>query len=236
MLKCDPHMLESVVARAGLELVGSEGIDEKAAGSAEVTTVEAVVSVGSPLIGASLAGLKVRERFGMNLLAMSRRGRRMATRLRRARFRLGDVLVLQGSVAVLPDTLAMLNLLPLAERHLALGQPRHVLVPLFALAAAVTAAAVELVPPALAFTAAAVALVPLRVLTLREVYDAIDWPVLVLLGALIPVGEAVHDMGAAELLAAGLAHLVQHLPALVVLASVIALTMVRRRFCTMPRQ
>lgn len=225
VLECDPHVLESVVARAGLELVGSKGIDEKALVSAEVTTVEAVVSGGSPLIGASLVELKLRERHGINLLAMSRRGRRMRTRLRRARFQLGDVLVLQGSAAALPDTLAMLNLLPLAERRLSLGRPRHVLVPVIALAAAVTAAATELVAPALAFTAAAVALVLLRVLTLREVYDAIDWPVLVLLGSLIPVGEAVHDTGAAELLAAAFAHLAQHLPALVVLAAVIALTM-----------
>ncbi len=225
VLECDPHVLESVVARAGLELVGSEGFDKKALGSAEVTTLEAVVSAGSRLIGASLIELKLRERYGMNVLAMSRRGRRMAARLRRARFQLGDVLVLQGSAAALPDTLAMLNLLPLAERYLALGRPRHVFVPLIALAAAVAAAATALVPPALAFTAAAMALVLLRVLSLREVYDAIDWPVLVLLGALIPVGQAVQETGAAALIADGLAHLAQHLPALVVLGSVIAVTM-----------
>jgi di/tricarboxylate transporter len=225
VLECDPHVLESVVADARLELVGSKGVDEEALRSAEVTTVEAVVTAGSPLIGSSLAEQRLRARYGINVLAMSRRGRRMTVRLRRAKFQVGDVIVVQGSAAALPDTLASLRCLPLAERRLSLGRPRKLALPLIALAAAVTLAATALVPVALAFTGAAVALALLRVITLREIYDSIEWPILILLGALIPVGEAVHDTGATELIAQWLSHVAVVMPAIGVLAAVMVITM-----------
>ena len=225
VLECDPHVLESVVADARLELVGSKGIDEEALRSAEVATVEAVVTAGSPLIGSSLAEQRLRARYGINVLAVSRRGRRMTVRLRRAKFQVGDVIVVQGSAAALPDTLASLRCLPLAERRLNLGRPRKVALPVIALAAAVTLAAIELVPVALAFTGAAVGLALLRVITLREIYDSIEWPILVLLGALIPIGEAVHDTGATELIAQWLSHVGVVLPAMGVLAAVMVMTM-----------
>ncbi|HKW53201.1 MAG TPA: SLC13 family permease, partial [Stellaceae bacterium] len=94
-----------------------------------------------------------------------------------------------------------------------------------ALAAAVTLAATELVPLALAFTGAAVALALLRVVTLREIYDSIEWPILILLGCLIPVGEAVHDTGATELIAQWLSHVAAVMPAVGVLAAVMIVTM-----------
>jgi di/tricarboxylate transporter len=224
-LECDPHVLESVVADARLELVGSKGVDEEALRSAEVTTVEAVVTAGSPLIGSSLAEQRLRARYGINVLAVSRRGRRMTVRLRRAKFQVGDVIVVQGSAAALPDTLASLRCLPLAERRLSLGRPRKVALPVIALATAVTLAATELVPVALAFTGAAVALALLRVVTLREIYDSIEWPILILLGALIPVGEAVHDTGATELIAQWLSHVAAVMPAPGVVAAVMIITM-----------
>jgi len=225
VLECDPHVLESVVADARLELVGSKGVDEEALRSAEVATVEAVVTAGSPLIGSSLAEQRLRGRYGINVLAVSRRGRRMTVRLRRAKFQVGDVIVVQGSAAALPDTLASLRCLPLAERRLSLGRPRKVALPVIALAAAVTLAATELVPVALAFTGAAVALALLRVITLREIYDSIEWPILILLGALIPVGQAVHETGATELIAQWLSHVAAVMPALGVVATVMIITM-----------
>jgi di/tricarboxylate transporter len=225
VLECDPHVLEAVVARAKLELVGSKDVDESEIRSAEVVSVEAVIAAGSPLIGASPAELRLRERYGINVLAVSRRGRRMATRLRRAKFQTGDVVVLQGNAAAMPDTLAQLGCLPLAERRLTLGRPRRIIVPVAALALAVAVSASELVPVAVAFTAAALALILLRVLTLREVYEAIEWPILVLLGALIPVGEAVQHTGGTELIAGALAQVAGQMPLFAVLAAIMVVTM-----------
>lgn len=226
VLECDPHVLETVVSRAQLALVGSREGDAEALGSTEMITVEAVVNVGSPLIGASPVELRLRERYGIGVLAVSRHGRRTSARLRRTKFQLGDVIVIQGAAVAMPDTLAALKCLPLAERRLSLGRPRKVVVPLALLAIAVALAATEFVPVAIAFTGAAVLLVMLRIVTLREAYDAIEWPILVLLGALIPVGEAVRDTGAAALVAGWLSHVAAHVPAAGVLAAVMIITMV----------
>jgi len=225
VLEGDPPAIDSLVARAQLELVGSKGVDEAALRSAEVVPVEAVISAGSLLIGASPIELRLRERYGVSLLAISRRGRRLVTRLRRAKFQMGDVVVLQGSAAAMPDTLAALRCLPLAERRLRLGRPRNAVVPLVALASAVVLAAGGLVPPAIAFTGAALVPVVFGVLTVREAYDGIEWPILVLLGALIPVGEAVHSTGGSQLVAQWLFPLASHLPALAVVAALILVTM-----------
>ena len=83
--------------------------------------VEAVVTQGSPLIGNSASQMSLRERFGVNLLALSRRGRQVSQRLRRVRFQQGDLLVLHGNKDAMPDTLAELGCLPLAERNVGWG-------------------------------------------------------------------------------------------------------------------
>jgi di/tricarboxylate transporter len=230
VLESGPHALEQVVAAAGLELVGSEPLGEKPEDKPQdaesVGSVEAVVTPDSQMIGASTAALQLRERFGVNLLAVSRRGHRTSARLRRVRFRAGDVVVLQGHLAAMPEKLAELGCLPLAARDVQLGRPRKAVLPIAILAAAILAASVEIVPPAVAFVAAAVAVALGRLLTLKEIYTTIEWPILVLLGALIPVGEAVQHTGAAELVASALSTAAGSLPALAVLALVMATTMI----------
>lgn len=225
LLECDPHVLDKVVARAQLDLVGSKDTDREALRSAEIVTVEAVITGGSPLVGASLVELRLRERYGIGVLALSRRGRRLTTRLRRAKFQVGDVIVIQGSADAVPDTLAALHCLPLAERRLTLGRPRKVVMPIVLLAAAVVLSATGLLPVAIAFTAAAVLTILLRILTLREVYDSIDWPILILLGSLIPVGEAVHTTGGTELIAGWLSHVATFVPPRGAVAAVMVITM-----------
>ncbi len=226
VLEGDPHVLERATERGELELLGNKGIDDAALRSADIVTIEAVVGAGSPLIGSSLADLRLRDRYHVHVIAVSRRGRLLRTRLRRAKFSLGDVIVLQGGAEAVANALREVRCLPLAQRRLGLGRRRNLFLPLAWLLAAVGAAASGLAPPALAFLAAAVFLVVCRVLTLREVYDSIDWPVLVLLGALIPVGEAVHETGAADLVAAGVVHVATLMPPPFVIAAVMVVTMV----------
>ena len=183
---------------------------------------EAVIVEGSPLIGRAPDELQLRERHLVNLLAMSRRGQRVTARLRHTPLQAGDVIVLQGAQETMPDTLAALGLLPLAERNLQLGRRRRALVPAAILAAAVALVATQLVPVTVAFFGAAIGMVLAGALTLREAYDAIDWPILILIGALIPVSEAVQATGGTELIAAWLAAGAAQLPA----AGAVALTIV----------
>ena len=191
----------------------------------ELSIVEAVVAAGSDLIGRNAEELHLRERYGVNILAIGRRGRIRSSRLRRTRFQLGDTIVLQGHTTHIPDILTALGCLPLAERQLNLGQPRRLLLPLAILALAIVASSFELVPVAIAFVAAAVALVLFGLVTLKEAYGAIEWPILVLLGALIPIGVAVEHTGTAKLIATSLAGAGGHVPGFVVLGGVLAATM-----------
>jgi di/tricarboxylate transporter len=218
VIASDPHTLQKVVASAGLALVGSKeiGADEK--GADEVGAVEAVVTGSSIMVGATPAQLRLRERFGVNLLAIG--GRRTVVRLRRVAFRVGDVVVLQGDLARMPDALEALGCLPLAERKLDLGRPRRALLPAAILAVAMASVAFGLVHVEIAFLAAAVLVALLKLLTLKEIYDSVEWPILVLYGALIPVSDALRTSGGTELIAAALFGAMQSLPALGALAVV----------------
>jgi di/tricarboxylate transporter len=117
------------------------------------------------------------------------------------RFHAGDVVVLQGRFEVLPDSLKDLGILPLAERELGLGRGRKRWIPAIILAVAMIAVAFKLLPIAIAFFGAALALLLTKSLSLREAYESVEWPILVLLGALIPVSEAVRTTGATDLIA-----------------------------------
>ena len=201
LLEGEPEALERVVARGGLEL-GGKGSDAPAAEDGDtVGVIEGVIGSDSRLVGANMIELDVRRRHDVNVLAISRSGERITQRLRSVRFQAGDVVVVQGRFDVLPDTLKDLGILPLAARDLGLGTGRRRWIPVLILAAAILAVAFKVLPIAVAFFAAAVALLLTKSLTLREAYENIEWPILILLGALIPVSEAVRTTGATDLIA-----------------------------------
>jgi di/tricarboxylate transporter len=159
------------------------------------------------------------------LLAVSRAGRLSQARLRQGKLQLGDVVVLQGALDAMPETLAALGALPLAERGLKLGRPRQLILPVTVLATAMLCAALKILPVEIAFLAAAVAVVLLKLVSLREAYDAVDWPILILIGGIIPVGEALHHTGATDLLAGWLHGVAVHVPPLGSLALVLTAAM-----------
>ena len=228
VLQADPKDMHKLVEDAKLELAGNKDIkrDERTDREApEITTVEAVVTTNSPVIGRTPRQLRLRSRYGINLLAVRSGGQQPRSRLQEIVLKEGDLVVLQGPAESINDTMASLGTLPLAERHLQLGRPRKVILPLLILAACVAVSATEAVPAAIAFSAGAVLLGMFRILSLQEIYDSIDWPILILLGALIPVGEAIRTTGATDLVAAWLSIVAAHVPAFVALGLVLVVTM-----------
>lgn len=211
LLRGEPEGLERLVARAQLVLAG----DGQAPGQAgEISVVEGVVTAESPLAGHTPGQLSLQGRHGVTLLAVSRAGHSIQQRLSGLRLRPGDVIVLRGEAAAVPEALAGLRVLPLAERAIAFGHSRRSWLPLLVLAAAMALVATHVLPVAVAFFSAAVVLLLLRVMTMQEAYEAVEWPVLILLAALIPVSEAIQRTGGTDLLATGLQHLVSGLPPL----------------------
>jgi di/tricarboxylate transporter len=225
LLQGEPAALESLVARAKLELVSQEEDPAPAADAENMGAIEAVVTADSILVNRTPAQVALRERYQMNVLAVSRSGERITSRLRSIRFRSGDVVVLQGDRTTFPDTLAELHCLPLAERDMPLGRGGHGLLPVAILAVAILLVAFGLVPVAIAFFGAAAALLVTRVLPPREAYNVIEWPILILLGALIPVSEAIRTTGASDLIAGWLAIAADALPPLGAVTLIMAAAM-----------
>ncbi|MDR5894080.1 SLC13 family permease [Halomonas mongoliensis] len=187
--------------------------------------VEAVVRNDSMMVNHTVTQLRLLNQFGLHLVAVARDGGRLKQRLREIRFRPGDVLLLQGGEGELSESLATLGCLPLASRNLTLGQPRMLLVSLGIFAAAIVTILLGLLPAAVALSSAALVSLLVGVLPLREGYQALDGPVIVLLGAMIPVGQALETSGGAALIAEAMLAWGSEWPAVLTLIGLFVLTM-----------
>lgn len=223
LLEGEPEDLERLQARAGLLLAGEKQAARQPA--EEPGVMEGVITGASPLVGSTPAESDLARRYGLALLAVSRRGERISRRLAALRLRAGDVAILKGEQERLPEVLGELRILPLSGRDIALGSRKRSLVPAIVLATAMASVGLNLVPVAVAFFAAAVAMLVLRALSMRDAYDTVEWSVLILLGALIPVSEAIRTTGGSDLVASWLAAAVQGLPPLGALALIMAVAM-----------
>lgn len=193
--------------------------------SVDIVLGELVVLPGSLLSAQSATDMSLRTRYGLNLLAVSRQGNRSVQRLRSMLLRPGDILLLQGPPGAIAEFASDSGCVPLAERDLLIPSKRKAILTSSIMLLAVAAAALGLMPAAIAFMAGALATLLVRALPLRQLYTAIDWPVIVLLGALFPLATAMQSTGAADVLARGLMESVAQGNAVVALALVLVVTM-----------
>jgi di/tricarboxylate transporter len=169
--------------------------------SRDIALMELAVRPGSLLEGRSATDIQLRSRFGLNLLAVSRHGTRSLTRLRMMALKPGDLLLMQGPPEAINEFAADMGCVPLAPRALQIPNARKAWVASGIMVGSVAAAAFGLLPTAIAFALGVLASMALRTVPLRSVYDSIDWPVIVLLGALIPVASVMETTGTADLIA-----------------------------------
>jgi di/tricarboxylate transporter len=175
--------------------------DDKPTGSDEVVLVELAVLPQSHMVGRSASDVMLRSRYGVNLLAVSRQGERSTARLRTMLFAAGDVLLVQGAPDAVAEFSSSSGCLPLAERELRIPDKRKAVIASVIMLIAVAGAAFGLVPAAISFAAGVLASMAFRTVPPRAVYEAIDWPVIVLLAMLLPVAGAMQSTGAADLVA-----------------------------------
>ncbi len=199
--------------------------EEKPLTAQEIVLREYAVLPGSDLTGLSASDIMLRTRYGVNLLALSRQGRRSTSRLRKMIFRPGDLLLMQGAADALSEFAENSGCVPLAERALRIPNKRKAFISVVIMALAVGGAAFGLVPAAIAFTAGVLASMALRTVSLRTVYHAIDWPVIILLGALFPVAGAMEHTGAADMMARFLIEYFAQGQAVVGMAVILIVTM-----------
>ena len=224
LVEADTESLQEFVDFTGLALanvVGEEESDDseeqagedtgkaRPAGEAAETQIatgdvrltEAIITPSSQLVGHTTNRLNLRERYGLNVVAVARQGHRLKKRLADIRFRSGDILLVQGYQDTLMGTLQQLGCLPLAERELSLGRQSNLWLAGGLFLAAIAVILSGWLTPPVALVACAVAMVLTRLLDTSEAYRAIDWSVIVLLAAMIPVGQALESTGGAALIA-----------------------------------
>lgn len=199
--------------------------DESDDRDSDIVLRELAVLPGSTIVGQSASGLKLRGRYGLNLLAVSREGHPPKARLRHLKLKSGDLLLMQGSSEIMAEFINDTGCVPLGERELRIPDKRMAIIAGAIMLGAIGIVTLGLLPAAAAFTLGVVASMLLRTVPLRQVYTAIDWPVIVLLGALIPVAGAMESTGAAGLLAEFLVGTIAQGNAVAALAVVLITTM-----------
>ena len=200
VIEAEPTSLASILSKLGLKLEESPPTTD-ASSSYELILQEMVVMPETLLVGRSAKDIKIRTRYSINLLAISREGSRSVKRLRSTRLLAGDVLLLQGSAEALAGFAGEFYCVPLAPRDIRVPHRKQAFLAGLVMFLSVTCAATNLLPVAIAFAAGALAMLALRLLSTRSVYQAVDWPVVVLLAAMLPVAGAMSSTGAADVIA-----------------------------------
>lgn len=225
IIETEADELKVFIDDTGAELVGNEKLRKDPEGSEKIDIAEAIVMNDSPLINNTASSFRIRSRYGINLLAVARGERKLHKRLNHLIFQTGDVLLLQGREHILNDIITSIGCLPLAKRELRLGYKTKIPLALGIFASAIVLVVANLLPVQVAFTIAAIVMVLSKVLPLKEFYSSIDWPVIVLLGAMIPVGTALETSGGAELIANAVLNIGNSLQPWAILAIILTVTM-----------
>ncbi|SEM07313.1 TrkA-C domain-containing protein [Roseovarius tolerans] len=202
-----------------------EGEDEGPARNDEIVLRELAILPGSTIVGRSANDMKLRTRYAINLLAVSRAGRAPRTRLRTLELKSGDLLLVQGASDAVSGFVNDTGCVPLGARDLRIPDTRMAIIAGAIMVGAIGIVTFGLLPAAVAFALGVLASMVLRTVPLRQVYTAIDWPVIVLLAALIPVAGAMQSTGAADLLARFLVDTIAQGNAVVALGVVLITTM-----------
>ena len=225
VIEASPDALDEF--RTALKLVlGDNDTDEKSliAGAGQ-GLMEVVVRSDSRIAGKTALSLGLLWRQGVNLLGISRGGKRINKRIRRTMVKAGDILLLHGPSEELHQVAQWLGGLPLAERGLSitLNNKTWIAAGIFVGAIAASSFGLVYLPIALGLVVALYVLS--GIMPVREVYDHIEWPVVVLLGSMIPLGAALDSAGGTALIAGMIVDITNGMPAWAILAVLMAVTM-----------
>ncbi|WP_223424471.1 SLC13 family permease [Tateyamaria pelophila] len=225
VLEATPEALDEFRAALGLAVADAQREEKLKATGAGVEIIEVVVTDQSRLIGRTAQGVGLAWRQSTVLMGISRSGKRITNLIRKTPVQSGDILLLLVPRDTGADVTQWLGCLPLAERGLAVTSDEKVWLAIGLFLAAVAAASVGLLYLPVALGLVVVAYVLSKIVPLSELYTHIEWPVVVLLGSMIPLGAALESSGGTELIAGWLVSLTQGMPAWAVLTVLMVVTM-----------
>lgn len=207
VVRADHSILAEFMEKTGFTLKGQKVILDKSGkvlNNKDFTMVEIVLRDDSPAIGKNVVDLDLRKKYGVNLVAISRKGVSTYQRLKYFIFKPGDVLLIQCPTEDLQDFLLQLKGLPLAEREITLGWTNNsykkiITLSMFVISILMTT--LGFVSVQISFSVCALLMVLINIISPKEFYDAIEWPIIIMLGSLLPVGEALQVTGGADTIA-----------------------------------
>tara|TARA_R110002051_G_scaffold36609_8_gene79352 strand:+ start:8643 stop:10400 length:1758 start_codon:yes stop_codon:yes gene_type:complete len=220
----EPKSIETFMGQAVLEFSGSE----KHAGrvtSGGMTLTEAIVPEGARIVGRTARGLKLLYLHSVTLLGVSRNGKRFTDRVRLLTIKPGDVLLLLGDADRNAAAASFMGVLPLEGRETQVVQRSKAGLSIAIFLGAIAAAAIGWISLPVALSAAVIALIAIGLVSGREVYESIEWKVIVLLASLIPLAEAFERSGGAELIATQILSVTDGFPTWVSLLALMVVTM-----------
>lgn len=200
ILEGEPADFNKFIAKYKLKLIGASGAIKNVLSSRNAGMAEAIVSPGSPLEGRQVSSVPFQRRYGISLMGISRQGKSFRGRLKQVKFKVGDILLFYGNYERIPDMFSALKCLPLLARSIPLQKTFYPWFSLVVFAGAIALSAMKICPIQITLALAALLLVISGILPLRDLYESIDWPVIVLLGAMIPVGYALESTQTAKAL------------------------------------
>ncbi|MEX0738613.1 MAG: SLC13 family permease [Pseudohongiella sp.] len=198
--------------------------------SDEIVIQELAVMPGSTLVGRSATDIELRTRYGINLLAVSRQGRRSIKRLRQTTMQAGDVLLMQGVPEAVAGFAGDYRCVPLAARDIRVPVKGRAFMAGAIFLGAIGVTALGVLPVSVAFATAVLIYMALKIIPMRAVYEAIDWPVIILLGALLPVAGAMASTGATDVMASVLLDSIAQGDPVIALALMLIMTMLLTDF------
>jgi di/tricarboxylate transporter len=223
VLEGSPEAMDQFAGAAGLAYAESEKFSAMASEAGAL--MEVVVPDASRIVGRSAMDVGLLYRQGVRLLGISRRGRRIRDRVRQARIQAGDILLLLGPEGQLGDVVEWLGCLPLAERGLEITQRRKIWKAVGVFAAAIAVASLGWVDLPVALAAVVIIYAALRIVPLSQIFESVEWPVIVLLGSMIPIGAALETSGGTEVIANAIVDWTGGLPTVAVLVILMVVTM-----------
>ncbi|WP_034855621.1 SLC13 family permease [Ignatzschineria larvae] len=223
LIEGQPEDLKQLELLTGVDIEFSKASKEHTPDSIEV--LEVIVNPGARITNGTISELYLKEKYNINILGISRQGEKIRQRFSRVTLKAGDILLIQGYKKELPEMMSYLGCLPLAERNIRLKPSSKMWPTVIIFLLAILAVALQILPPHIAFPLAIFLMIIFKIITLREVYQSIDGPLVVLLGCFITVGAALEATGATNIIVALIIPLLEGLPGVVVLAIVMLITM-----------
>jgi len=225
MLKAAPSGIEAIVGALGLQYVRKNNTEGGMLKSDDTSLLEVVVPQGARIDGRSAHSLRLMYRHGVTLLGVSRQGKRIIKRVQDLEIQAGDILLLLGNNKKLDDIANWLGCLPLAERGLQVTQRKKAGLAVLIFGSAVLLATIGVLYLTVALGIAVVLMVLTGIMPLRQLYESVEWSVIVLLGSMIPIGIALESSGGTALIASGIVNTAADLSPAAVMVILMIVTM-----------